>query len=168
MNKYNIIAIDLAKNVFQVCKVSPQGKVLYNREVSRAKLKQLLIKEKLSLVSMEACSSAHYWARYAKEAGHQVKVINTRSVKGFQTRQKTDRNDTLAIATASSLDHIHSIRIQSVEEQAMQSMERARNLALTNQIRGKKVAAIALANKTVRTAYAILKNDLVYQPEKLA
>ncbi|ELH0871177.1 MULTISPECIES: IS110 family transposase [Vibrio] len=134
MNKYNIIAIDLAKNVFQVCKVSPQGKVLYNREISRAKLKQLLTKEKLSLVSMEACSSAHYWARYAKEAGHQVKVINARSVKGFQTRQKTDRNDALAIATASSLDHIHSIRIQSVDEQAMQSMERARNLALTNQI----------------------------------
>ncbi|MBF4313182.1 IS110 family transposase, partial [Vibrio anguillarum] len=47
MNKYNIIAIDLAKNVFQVCKVSPQGKVLYNREISRAKLKQLLTKEKL-------------------------------------------------------------------------------------------------------------------------
>ncbi|MBF4302593.1 IS110 family transposase, partial [Vibrio anguillarum] len=121
-------------NVFQVCKVSPQGKVLYNREISRAKLKQLLTKEKLSLVSMEACSSAHYWARYAKEAGHQVKVINARSVKGFQTRQKTDRNDALAIATASSLDHIHSIRIQSVDKQAMQSMERARNLALTNQI----------------------------------
>ncbi|NGZ19378.1 IS110 family transposase, partial [Vibrio aestuarianus] len=34
--------------------------------------------------------------------------------------------------------------------------------------RGKKIAAIALANKTVRTADAILKNDLVYQPEKLA
>ncbi|ENM5740567.1 transposase, partial [Vibrio mimicus] len=84
MQKYNVIAIDLAKNVFQVCKLSPQGKVIYNREISRTKLKELLIKEKLSLVAMESCSSVHYWARYAKAAGHQVKVINARAVKGFQ------------------------------------------------------------------------------------
>lgn len=134
MQKYNVIAIDLAKNVFQVCKLSPQGKVIYNREISRTKLKELLIKEKLSLVAMESCSSAHYWARYAKTAGHQVKVINARAVKGFQTKQKTDKNDALAIATAASLEHIYSIRVQSVDEQAMQSMERARNLALTHQI----------------------------------
>lgn len=74
---------------------------------------------------------AHYWARYAKAAGHQVKVINARAVKGFQTKQKTDKNDALAIATAASLEHIHSVRVQSVDEQAM---ERARNLALTHQI----------------------------------
>lgn len=134
MRKYSVIAIDLAKNVFQVCKVSPQGKILYNREISRAKLKQLLTTEKVSLVAMESCSSAHYWARYAREAGHQVKVINARAVKGFQTKQKTDRNDALAIATAAPLDHIHSVRIQSVDEQAMQSMERARNMALSHLI----------------------------------
>ena len=134
MKKFNVIAIDLAKNVFQACKVSPQGRVLYNREMSRTKLKELLIKEKASLVAMESCSSAHYWARYAKEAGHPVKIINARAVKGFQTKQKTDKNDALAIATAAPLEHIHSVRIQSVDEQAMQSMERARNLALTHQI----------------------------------
>lgn len=134
MQKYNVIAIDLAKNVFQVCKLSLHGKVLYNREMSRSKLKELLMKEKLSLVAMESCSSAHYWARYAKAIGHQVKVINARAVKGFQTKQKTDKNDALAIATAASLEHIHSVRIQSVDEQAMQSMDRARNLALSHQI----------------------------------
>lgn len=134
MQKYNVIAIDLAKNVFQACKLGPQGKVIYNREISRSKLKELLIKEKVSLVAMESCSGAHYWARYAKAAGHQVKVINARLVKGFQTKQKTDKNDALAIATAASLEHIHSVRVQSVNEQAMQSMERARNLALTHQI----------------------------------
>lgn len=100
MQKYNVIAIDLAKNVFQACKLGSQGKVIYNREISRSKLKELLIKEKVSLVAMESCSSAHYWARYAKAAGHQVKVINARTVKGFQTKQKTDKND--AIATAAS------------------------------------------------------------------
>ncbi len=82
-------------------------------------------------MAMESCSSADYWARYGKTAGHQVKVINARAVKGFQTK-KTDKNDALAIATTASLEHIHSIRVQSVDAQAMQSMERARNLALTH------------------------------------
>lgn len=142
MEKDNIIAIDLAKSVFQVCKVSPRGKIIYNREVSRKRLKELLVKETKSLVAMEACATAHYWARYAERAGHQIKVINARIVKGFQTKQKTDKNDAIAIATAAPLEHIQSVRIQSVEEQAMQSTERARSLALThviaqsNQIRG--------------------------------
>ena len=142
MEKDNIIAIDLAKSVFQVCKVSPRGKIIYNREVSRKRLKELLVKETKSLVAIEACATAHYWARYAERAGHQVKVINARIVKGFQTKQKTDKNDAIAIATAAPLEHIQSVRIQSVEEQAMQSTERARSLALThviaqsNQIRG--------------------------------
>ncbi|WP_299137049.1 transposase, partial [uncultured Vibrio sp.] len=130
MEKDNIIAIDLAKSVFQVCKVSPRGKIIYNREVSRKRLKELLVKETKSLVAIEACATAHYWARYAERAGHQVKVINARIVKGFQTKQKTDKNDAIAIATAAPLEHIQSVRIQSVEEQAMQSTERARSLAL--------------------------------------
>ncbi|WP_305842521.1 hypothetical protein [Photobacterium leiognathi] len=71
MEKDNIIAIDLAKSVFQVCKVSPRGKIIYNREVSRKRLKELLVKETKSLVAMEACATAHYWARYAERAGHQ-------------------------------------------------------------------------------------------------
>nr|WP_308400519.1 transposase [Vibrio diabolicus] len=107
MQKYNVIAIDLAKNVFQVCKLSPQGKVIYNREISRTKLKELLIKEKLSLVAMESCSSAHYWARYAKAAGHQIKVINARAVKGFQTKQKQIRTMLLLLPP----QHLLSISI---------------------------------------------------------
>ncbi|MEZ9835550.1 IS110 family transposase, partial [Vibrio breoganii] len=75
----NLLAIDLAKNVFQVCKLCPNGKVIYNREVSRAKLKEILINEKQALVAMEACGSAHYWARFAISAGHIVKVINARA-----------------------------------------------------------------------------------------
>lgn len=142
MNNLNVLAIDLAKNVFQLCKLSPQGKVVFNREFSRQKLKELLVKEKPSLVAMEACSSSHYWARFAEDAGHQVKVINARVVKGFQTKQKTDKNDALAIGVAAPLEHIKGIRVLSVEEQGLQSLERARQLAveqktaLSNQLRG--------------------------------
>lgn len=142
MRNPDILAIDLAKNVFQVCKTDSQGNVVFNREVTRLKLKALLCKQQSSLVAMEACASAHYWARYARDLGHQVKVISARSVKAFQTKQKTDKNDALAIATAASLQHIHSVKIHTVEEQALQALERARHLALaqqvaqSNQIRG--------------------------------
>ncbi|WP_340642384.1 IS110 family transposase [Photobacterium damselae] len=133
----NILAIDLAKNVFQVCKRTAQGQIIFNREVSRNKLKELLIKESVSLVSMEACSSSHYWARYAANQGHHVKVISARIVK-----QKTDSNDALAIATAAAQEHIHRTRISTPDKQALQSLERVRNLAIaqqtaqSNQIRG--------------------------------
>lgn len=134
MKDTNILAIDLAKNVFQVCKRDPKGKVIFNRELSRAKLKELLAKQPRSVVAMEACGSAQYWARFALDHGHEVKIISARSVKPFQTKQKTDRNDALAIAIAASQEHIHGARIQSTEEQALQSLERARHLAQTHQI----------------------------------
>ncbi|WP_366513589.1 hypothetical protein [Pseudoalteromonas sp.] len=65
----NVIAIDLAKNLFQVCKTDKNGNVIYNKAITRAKLKELLIKEKQSLVAMESCGGTHYWARFAKQAG---------------------------------------------------------------------------------------------------
>ena len=61
----NVIAIDLAKNLFQVCKTDKSGKVIYNKAISRAKLK-----EKKSLVAIESCSGTHYWARFATQASH--------------------------------------------------------------------------------------------------
>lgn len=142
MNNHNVLAIDLAKNVFQVCKVGPLGNVLYNRKLSRQKLIELIWKEKPSLVAMEACASAHYWSRLAKSAGHSVKMMSARAVKPFQHKQKTDRNDALAIAVAATQLHIHSVRVLSEEEQGLQSISRVRELAiaqqveLSNQLRG--------------------------------
>jgi transposase len=134
MNNANVLAIDLAKNVFQVCKRCPQGKIIFNREVSRAQLKELLVKESSSLVAMEACGSSHYWARYAIAQGHRIKMMSARAVKAFQTKQKTDRNDAFAIAIAATQEHIRSVQALSAQEQALQSLERARQLALAHQI----------------------------------
>jgi len=80
MTYSNVIAIDLAKHVFQVCKASHDGTVIYNRTCSRQKLKELLVKEKTALVAMESCGGTHYWARFAHEEGHEVKAIAARTV----------------------------------------------------------------------------------------
>ena len=142
MKKSNVLAIDLAKNTLQLGKFKANGKMIYNRAYSRQRLKQQLQKEEPCLVAMEACGGAHYWARFAQSCGHQVKLLHARSVKAFCTGQKTDENDAQAIAVAAGQDHLHPVRVLSVDEQSAQALDRARKLAnhqctaLSNQIRG--------------------------------
>ena len=70
MAKLNTIGVDLAKNVIQVSVVTPHGKEVSNKALSRDKFTEFLFTQKLSLVAFEACASAHHWARLAKEAGY--------------------------------------------------------------------------------------------------
>lgn len=101
MKNPNVIGIDLAKNVIQVCKVSEHGELTSNKAISPKKLKELLAKSIPSIVAMEGCSSCHYWGRLAQQYGHDVRVIAPKKVKAFLQGQKTDANDALAIAMAS-------------------------------------------------------------------
>ena len=84
MNKYNTIGIDLAKNVIQVCVVSPANKQLQNKELTRKKFAEFLIKQKPSLVAFEACATAHYWSRVARRHGHETKIIPALAVCAIQ------------------------------------------------------------------------------------
>lgn len=130
----NVIAIDLAKNLFQVCKTDKAGNVIYNKMFTRVKLKELLIKEKTSLVAMESCGGTHYWARFAKQAGHHVKAINARQVKAFRQGHKTDANDALAISVAARQPHIKASRLLSVQEQCLQGIECIRDLLVKQKV----------------------------------
>lgn len=168
MKHSNIIAIDLAKYVFQVCKTDAYGNVIYNKVCSRAKLKELLVKEKEALVAMESCGGTHYWARFARQQGHEVKAIAARHVKPFRQGQKTDANDALAIAVAARQPHIHASRLLSVEEQCQQSIVRARDLLInqkvktSNQIRALMLelgVAIPKGDKALRKAIPEILED---------
>jgi transposase len=134
MANFNVLAIDLAKNVFQVCKTNSKGKVIYNKAVTRAQLKRLLIQESVCLVAMEACGGTHYWARYAIEQGHQVKSMSARRVKAFRQGQKTDANDALAIAIAALQPHVKSTRLLNIEDQCQQGLSRIRELLVTQKV----------------------------------
>lgn len=142
MHQCNLIAIDLAKTVFQVCKMSRRGKILSNRSMSRAKLIQWLPTQQLSLVAMESCGGSSYWGRLATASGHELMMIPPRQVKPFRTGQKTDANDAIAIAVASRAPNIKAARCLSLEQQGLQCVERMREmvdkqkLQLSNQIRG--------------------------------
>ena len=141
MAQSNLIAIDLAKNIFQVAQL--QGsKLKSNKQASRKALLELLVKAKPSVVAMEACASAQYFARTAQSFGHKVMLLDPLFVKAFRQGQKTDANDAIAIAIASKVPNVRTCKILSIEEQALQSLSKVRALAdkqkiqLSNQIRG--------------------------------
>jgi len=157
MNQYNVIAIDLAKNLFQVCIMTPNGKIIFNKAMSRAKLKEWLPKQKLSLIAMESCGGAHYWARLSQSLGHKVMTIPPKQVKPFRTGQKTDANDAIAIAVASQAANIKPARILSIEQQGLQSVEKMRTLLdkqklqLSNQVRGLLLEFGIIINRSVKS-----------------
>jgi transposase len=142
MAKFNTIGVDLAKNVIQVSVVSPSGKELLNKELTRAKFAEFLAKQKSALVAFESCATAHYWSRSAQEQGHQTKIIPAKAVAPFRQGHKTDKNDALAVAEAAKRPNIKEAPLKSVEQQGLQSIQRSRELliqnrtAISNHIRG--------------------------------
>lgn len=141
MTNRNVIAIDLAKNVFQVCRVSSSGKTLSNKPLTRSRLKELLINSKPSIVAFEACGSAHYWGRFAESCGHIARMLPPKAVKAFRQGHKTDQTDAQAIALATQHEAIRSCTLMNVEQQSLQSFESSRRYiskqcrALANHIR---------------------------------
>lgn len=124
MKSTRIIAIDLAKNVFQICLFDRDGRVLSNRSMRRAGLASFLARQAPAVVAMEACGGAHHWGRKAQEAGHQVKIIPPRRVTPYRQGQKTDGNDALAIGIAARQAKLKTVGVKSLEQQSVQSDKR--------------------------------------------
>ncbi|MCF2825606.1 MULTISPECIES: hypothetical protein [unclassified Pseudoalteromonas] len=100
MAQSNLIAIDLAKNIFQVAQLKG-NKLKFNKPMKREPMLELLAKAEGSKVVIEACGSAQHIARKALSLGHDVMLLPPKFVKAFRQGQKTDANDVLAIASAS-------------------------------------------------------------------
>jgi len=141
MPNSNVIGIDLAKNVMQVCRIDKQGELTSNRAISPNKLKELLVKSSPSIVAMEGCGACHYWARLAQKQGHDVRVISPKKVKAFLQGHKTDANDAFAITIAATQSGIIFSQIKDEEQQSLQTLETSRKYldkeftALNNHIR---------------------------------
>ena len=142
MRKHNTIGVDLAKNVIQVCVVSVSNKELLNKELTRKKFTEFLVRQKPALVAFEACATAHYWARVALRHGHQIKIIPAQAIVPFRQGHKTDSNDALAVAETANRPNIKVAPCKGIEQQGMQSVQRSRELlvqertALSNHLRG--------------------------------
>ncbi len=140
--KITTIGIDLAKAVFQIHGVDERGKVAVRKQLKRAEMLVYFANLEPCLIGMEACGSAHYWARKLGEFGHNVKLMAPQFVKPYVKTNKNDLTDAEAICEAVSRPNMRFVPIKNVEQQATLSMHRARQgfvkarTAQANQIRG--------------------------------
>jgi transposase len=142
MNEIKLLAIDLAKQVFQLHGVDGAGKSVLRRQVKRSELARVLRQLPRCTVAMEACGSSHYWGRQCEELGHEAKLIAPQFVKPFVKGNKNDRNDASAIAEAAQRPDMRFVALKSVEQQQVLALHRIRagavkaRTALSNQLRG--------------------------------
>jgi transposase len=128
MKEVSIVGLDLAKNVFQAHGAASDGSVVFRRKLSRAQLVKFFAAQPPCLVAMEACASAHHWARTIVALGHTVKLIPPAYVKPFVKRQKNDAADAEAIAEAAARPTMRFVEPKSVEQQAAAMAYRTRDL----------------------------------------
>lgn len=144
MEKVSTLGVDLAKNDFQLCGLNHEGKVLFNRKISRGKFFEfvctLAIAENFH-IAMEACGGANYWGRRLEQHGFKVKLLAPQFVKPFVKSNKNDRNDAEAIAEASRRPTMRFVGIKSEEQQEINAIHRVRDClvkrktSLSNEIR---------------------------------
>ena len=94
MRQVNTVGVDLAKNVIQVSVVTPRGKELSNEALTRKKFSEFLSTQNTSLVAFQACATAHHWAWYATQTGHQVRILPAISVAPFRPSGSTPTSQT--------------------------------------------------------------------------
>ncbi|WP_310622316.1 IS110 family RNA-guided transposase [Flexibacterium corallicola] len=117
MKELYIVGLDLAKNVFQAHGADKSGKPIFSKKLSRAKLLPFLESLPPTVVAMEACATAHYWAREINRLGHEAKLVPPVYVKPFVKRQKNDAVDAEAIAEAASRATMRFVAVKSSEQQ---------------------------------------------------
>jgi transposase len=140
--KITTIGLDLAKNVFQIHGVDEHGKKVLNKQLKREQLASFFVQLAPCLIGMEACGSAHHWARKLSAYGHTVRLMAPQFVKPYVKGNKTDAADAEAICEAVARPNMRFVAIKSVEQQAVLSLHRVRQgfvkarTAQANQIRG--------------------------------
>lgn len=122
------IGVDLAKHVFQLHGVGPDGQVVLRQKLRRAQMMTFFAKLAPCLVGMEACATAHHWARELSALGHEVRLMPAHYVKAYVKRGKNDAADAEAICEAVTRPTMRFVAIKSREQQAVLVMHRTRDL----------------------------------------
>jgi transposase len=137
-----VVGLDLAKIVFQVHGVDERGHAVLKKVLKRHQVLPMFANMPPCLIGMEACASAHYWARKLQALGHTVKLMAPQFVKPYVKTNKNDAADAEAICEAVRRPNMRFVPIKNGEQQALLSLHRARQgfvkarTAQANQIRG--------------------------------
>jgi transposase len=128
MTEVITIGVDLAKNVFQVHGVDTSGKPVIRRQLRRGQVLPFFKKQPPCLVGMEACATAHHWAREIEALGHEVRLMPPRYVKPYVKRNKNDAADAEAICEAVTRPTMRFVAVKGTEQQSVLMVHRTREL----------------------------------------
>lgn len=140
--KVTTAGIDLAKNVFQVHGVDEHGKTVLRKQLKREQVALFFANLPTCLIGLEACGSAHHWARKLQSLGHTVCLVALQFVKPYVKTNKSDAADAEAICEAAARPNMRFVPVKNVEQQAVLALHRVRQgfikarTAQANQIRG--------------------------------
>lgn len=142
MQTIAVVGLDLAKTVFQVHGVAADGTVVVRRQLWRGQVLAFFQSIGPCLIGIEACASAHHWARELMAIGHEVRLMPPAYVKAYVKRGKTDAADAEAIAEAVTRPTMRFVAVKSKAQQAVLMLHKTRDLLvrqrtmLINALRG--------------------------------
>jgi transposase len=122
------IGLDIAKRVFQAHGADVTGKAVLRRKLQRAEVLTFFASLPPCLVGIEACSTAHHWAREISALGHEVRLMPASYVKPYVKRGKTDAADAEAICEAMTRPTMRFVPVKTTEQQAVLMLHRTRDL----------------------------------------
>lgn len=125
------VAVDLAKSVFQLAVADASWRVVEQHRLTRPQFERWFVNRHVTLVVMEACGSAHHWARHLNALGIDVKLLPAAYIRAYVKRNKTDAADACALLEAARCADIAPVKVKSVEQQALQGLHRIRSLWMT-------------------------------------
>src|SRR5436190_10040054 len=130
MGEISTVGLDITKSVFQVHGVDAEGTVMIRKRVGRAKVLEFFADLPPCLVGIEACATAHQWARELKKLGHDTRLMPPSYVKGYVKRSKNDAADAAAICEAVTRPSMRFVPIKSTDQQSSLMLHRTRDLLI--------------------------------------
>ncbi|MBV8399857.1 MAG: IS110 family transposase [Acetobacteraceae bacterium] len=127
------IGLDIAKNVFQVHGIDAAEKVVVRKQLRRGQVIKFFTALPPCLVGMEACATAHHWARELTKLGHEVRLMPPKDVKAYVRRNKNDAADAAAICEAVRRPTMRFVQAKSAEQQGRLMQHRTRDLLIRQQ-----------------------------------
>jgi transposase len=166
------IGLDLAKHWFQVHGVDRRGQVVVRRKLRRSEVIPYFRSLSPCLVGMEACATAHHWARELAVLGHEVRLMPPGYVKAYVKRNKNDAADAEAICEAVTRPSMRFVPVKTAEQQAVLMLHRARNLLvrqrtmLVNALRAHMAEFGIIAPQGLRNVEDLI-HELAHEQERL-
>jgi transposase len=142
VEKHTLIAVDLAKSVFEIAVSHEDGKVAKRRRLARSAFLEFFATSPKATVIMEACGSAHFWGREIEKLGHRVVLLAPHQVRPYVHRNKTDRTDAKGLLEAYRNEDFRPVPLKTLAQQALTSIHRLRagwiaaRTAQVNSLRG--------------------------------